>query len=68
MINFNGGTVSSATSLSPLGLFAGYLLIHSGNFWMAICFLVLTSVYFIILAASLSRYIINYRRNAQLRL
>ncbi len=66
MINFNGGTVGLATSLSPLGMYAGYLLMHSGNYWMAISFLVLTCIYFGIIAATLCRYIINYRRNADL--
>jgi len=67
LINFNGGTVGLGTSLSPLGMYAGYLLIHSGNFWMAIGFLILAAVYFVILVASLCRFIINSRRNAQLR-
>ncbi len=63
MINFNGGTVALGTSLSPLGAYAGYLLLHSGNFWIAICFLVLTSVYLLIVVATLCRYFVNYRRN-----
>jgi len=66
MINFNGGTVGLGTSLSPLGVYAGYLLMHSGNYWVAICFLVLTGIYFGIVAATVCRYIINYRRNAHL--
>ncbi|PIR83994.1 hypothetical protein COU18_01130 [Candidatus Kaiserbacteria bacterium CG10_big_fil_rev_8_21_14_0_10_51_14] len=66
MINFNGGTVSLGTSLSPLGLYAGYLLMHSGNFWIAIGFLALTTLYFVIVVATLCRYIINYRRNHHL--
>lgn len=62
MIHFNGGTVSLGTSLSPLGAYAGYLLLQSGNFWLAVCFLVLTALYFFIASAMLVRYIINYRR------
>lgn len=63
MFHFNGGTVGLGSSLSPLGMYAGYLLMHSGSYWMAVAFLVLTCVYFGIVAATLSRYIINYRRN-----
>ena len=66
MINFNGGTVGLGTSLSPLGLYAGYLLMHSGNFWLALSFLILTCGYFLIVAATLCRYVINYRRRARL--
>ena len=63
MFNFNGGTVGVGTSISPLGLYAGYLLMHSGNFWIAVCFLVLTSVYLLLVLATLCRYVINYDRN-----
>ena len=66
MINFNGGTVGLGASISPLGMYAGYLLMHSGNYWMAISFLVLTGIYFTIVAATLCRYIINARRTAHL--
>ena len=66
MINFNGGTVSLGTSISPLGAYAGYLLMHSGNFWLAVCFLALTTIYFSIVLAMLCRYIINYRRSMHL--
>jgi Flp pilus assembly protein TadB len=66
MINFNGGTVSLGTSLSPLGMYAGYLLMHSGNYWVAISFLALTITYFVIVIATLCRYIINYRRTRYL--
>lgn len=66
MINFNGGTVGLGTSLSPLGMYAGYLLLHSGNYWIAVSFLALTCAYFVITAATLCRYFINYRRNAHL--
>ncbi len=65
MINFSGGTVSLGTSVSPLGMYAGYLLMQSGNFWLAIAFLALTGVYFFFMIASLSRYIINSHRNTQ---
>ncbi|OGG52881.1 hypothetical protein A3H16_03380 [Candidatus Kaiserbacteria bacterium RIFCSPLOWO2_12_FULL_53_8] len=66
MLNFNGGTTISGTSLTPLGMYAGYLLMHSGNFWLAVCFLALTSIYFLIVITTLCRYIINYRRNRYL--
>jgi hypothetical protein len=62
MLNFNGGTVGFGTSISPLGAYAGYLLMHSGNFWIAICFLTLTVVYFSLMTFMLIRYAINYRR------
>ena len=66
MFNFNGGTTLSGTSLTPLGLYAGYLLMNSGNFWVAVCFLLLTTLYFLIVVCMLSRYIINYHRNKHL--
>lgn len=66
MVNFNGGTVSLGTSLSPVGMYAGYLLLHSGNFWLAICFLVLTGALFLIGLCSLCRFAINLRRNKHL--
>lgn len=66
MLNFNGGTVGLGASLSPLGMYAGYLLMHSGSYWIAVGFLALTSIYFLIVAATLCRYIINYRRNIRL--
>ena len=47
-------------------MYAGYLLLHSGNFWVAVCFLALTGVYFFITMTTLCRYIINYRRNKKL--
>lgn len=66
MINFNGGTVSLGTSISPVGMYAGYLLLHSGNFWLALCFLVLTGALFLIGMAALCRYVINFHRNRHL--
>ena len=63
MINFNGGAVGLGNSLSPLGMYAGFLLMHSGNFWLAVCFLVLTSIYCLVLAAMLCRYCINFYRS-----
>jgi heme/copper-type cytochrome/quinol oxidase subunit 2 len=65
MLNFNGGTTISGTSLSPLGMYAGYLLMQAGNFWLAVCFLALTVIYVLIVITTLCRYIINYRRNKQ---
>ena len=49
--------------MMPLGLYAGYLLLHSGNFWIAVCFLALTTVSFLLVITTLCRYVINYRRN-----
>lgn len=66
MIHFNGGTVSLGTSLSPLGMYAGYLLLHSGNFWLAVCFLALSGALFLVGLASLCRYFINLSRNKHL--
>ncbi|MDO8514319.1 MAG: hypothetical protein Q7S50_02125 [bacterium] len=63
MLNFNGGTGISGTSLTPLGMYAGYLLMHSGNFWIAVCFLALTGAYLLIVITTLCRYVINYHRN-----
>lgn len=66
MLNFNGGTAGLGAPLSPLGVYAGYLLMHSGNFWIAICFLVLTSIYLLLVIGTLCRYIVNYRRTKYL--
>jgi hypothetical protein len=62
-MNFNGGTTFSGSSFSALGMYAGYLLMQSGNFWIAVCFMVVTTVYFLITVCTLIRYAINYRRN-----
>lgn len=64
MLSFNGSTGILGTSLSPLGMFAGYLLLHSGNSWIAIAFLFLTGLYLLIAVTTLVRYAINYRRAA----
>ncbi|OGG79686.1 hypothetical protein A3A39_01815 [Candidatus Kaiserbacteria bacterium RIFCSPLOWO2_01_FULL_54_13] len=66
MLNFNGGTVISGTSIAPLGAYAGYLLLQSGNVAIAVCFLLLTVVYFVIAVSTLCRYIINYYRSKHL--
>ena len=66
MINFNGGTVGLGTSISPLGVYAGYLLLHSGSPWVAVCFLILTSASIAIVLAMFVRYAINYHRNRKL--
>lgn len=68
MIHFNGGTVSLGSSLSPLGMYAGYLLMQSGNFWLALCFLFLTALFFLIGLTALCRYAINFYRNRHLLL
>lgn len=63
MLNVN--SVGLGGSVTPLGMYAGYLLLHSGNFWIASAFLALTGVYFFLVATTLCRYAINYRRNKQ---
>jgi Flp pilus assembly protein TadB len=62
MFNFNGGTTLSGASLAPLGMYAGYLLSQSGNFWVAAFFLTVTLCYFLIVVCTLVRFIVNYRR------
>ena len=66
MLNFNGGTVVSGTSIAPLGGYAAYLLLHSGNVAIAVCFLFLTGVSFLITMSTLFRYVVNYRRSKYL--
>lgn len=68
MFNFHGGSTALGTSMTPLSVYAGYMLLHSGNVWIAGCFLVLVSVSFFITATMLCRYVINYRRNKRLSL
>ena len=58
-------TTFSGASLSPLGIYAGYLLMHSGNFWVAVFFLAVTTLYFLITLTTLIRFCINYRRNRE---
>jgi len=68
MLNFNGGAVGLGTSISPLGTYAGYLLLSSGNFWLAVCFLALTSACFILVVAMMCRYFVNaYRQTRKIR-
>lgn len=62
MLNFTGGTGIMGTSMTPLGVYAGYLLMHSGNIWLAACFLGLALLSFLLVACTVCRYIINYRR------
>lgn len=66
MFNLNGGTTFSGSSLSALGMYAGYLLMQSGNFWIAVFFMMVTTTYFLITLCTLIRYIINYQRNKHL--
>ncbi len=49
--------------MTPLGVYAGYLLLRSGNVWLALCFLVVTGLCFLVVLLMICRYIINYRRN-----
>ncbi len=63
MFNFHGGTAGVGGAITPLGVYAGYLLVTTGNFWLGIAFLVLTSMFFVLILATLCRYVINYRRN-----
>ncbi|RJQ35614.1 hypothetical protein C4568_00660 [Candidatus Parcubacteria bacterium] len=66
MLNFNGGTTISGTSIATLGLFVGSMLLRSGDVVIAICFLVLTTAYVLLMLATLCRYVVNYRRNMRL--
>ena len=66
MLNFNGGTTVSGTSIASLGLYVGSLLLRSGDVAIAVCFLALTSVYCVLVVTTLIRYTINYRRNKHL--
>lgn len=63
MLNFNGGTTVSGTSIASLGMYVGFLLLHAGDVAIAVCFLVLTSAYLVVVGTTLTRYVINYRRN-----
>ena len=63
MMNFNGGTTISGTSIASLGLFIGSMLLRSGDIAIALCFLALTVIYCLLVLTTLCRYIINYRRN-----
>lgn len=63
MLGFNGGTTVPGASIAPLGIVASYALLKSGNFWIGLAFLTLTTIYFLLVLATLSRYIINTYRN-----
>ena len=65
-MNLNGGTVISGASISSMGVYVGTLLLDSGDIAIALCFLMLTSIYLLIVIATLFRYVINYRRNRYL--
>ncbi|MBI4068515.1 hypothetical protein HY413_03895 [Candidatus Kaiserbacteria bacterium] len=66
MLNFNGGTTVSGTSIASLGIYVGSMLLRSGDVAIAVCFLALTGTYCLIVITTLCRYIINYRRNKHL--
>lgn len=59
MLSFNSANISSVT---PLGLYAGYLLVGSGNIWVGAALLGVTCLSFFLTIGSLCRLIINYRR------
>ena len=63
MLNFNGGTAVSGTSIAGMSTYVGFLLLHAGDIAIALCFLALTGIYLFFVIATLTRYIINYRRN-----
>ena len=65
-MNLNGGTVISGASISSMGVYVGTLLLDSGDIAIALCFLMLTSIYLLIVIATLCRYVINYHRNRYL--
>lgn len=60
MLSFNSTNIGSVT---PLGLYASYLLAGSGNIWVGMAFFVITCVCFFLCIASLCRLAINYRRH-----
>jgi hypothetical protein len=66
MLNFNGGTSIAGTSIASMGLYVGVFLLRSGDFAVALCFLLLTCVYFTIVISTLCRFFINYRRNREI--
>jgi len=66
MLNFNGGTAVSGTSIASTGVYAGVLLLRSGDLAVAVCFLLLTGIYIAIIIATLCRYVINYHRSKHL--
>lgn len=65
MLSFNSTGLGSVT---PLGLYAGYLLAASGNMWIAGLFLVLTCLSVFLTTSYLCRLVINYRRTPSLTL
>lgn len=66
MFNFNGGSTVSGTALVPLGVYGGLSLVHLGNFWLGVGFLVLSVACFVLMLCTLTRYVINYYRNRDL--
>src|SRR3989344_5330377 len=48
-MNLNGGTVISGASISSMGVYVGTLLLDSGDIAIALCFLMLTSIYLLII-------------------
>lgn len=59
MLSFNSTNIGSVT---PLGLYAGYLLAGSGNIWAGAALLAVTCLCFFLSMSSICRLIINYRR------
>ncbi len=47
----------------PLSAYAGFLLLHSENGWIAMAFLGLTALYTLIAFLTIIRFIINYQRS-----
>jgi hypothetical protein len=60
MLSFNSTNIGSVT---PLGLYAGYLLVGSGNLWVGAAFLLVSVLCFFISMSALCRFIINVRRH-----
>lgn len=65
MLSFNSTGIGSIT---PLGLYAGYLLASSGNIWIGAAFLAVTCFTLFLSGSFLCRLVINYRRQASLTL
>ncbi|OHA08507.1 MAG: hypothetical protein A3B37_00185 [Candidatus Sungbacteria bacterium RIFCSPLOWO2_01_FULL_59_16] len=63
MGNLPVGKAAIPAAVSPLG--AGYLFFHAGNFWIGAAFAALMIASLCILIATLTRYIINFRRRGE---
>lgn len=65
MLSFNSTGIGSIT---PLGLYASYLLATSGNWWIGAAFLAVTCFSVFLSLSFLCRLVINCRRHTSLTL